>query len=231
MNVVLAYSPPRRVAPFLVAAVAALGTALPRPARAQTSPDPMAVLERASAHYARAHALCADFVQTVDNPMLHQTTNSHGELCQRQPDLFSMRFAEPDGDLVVADGTYLWVYYPSMEPKQVFRSDLDKSGQSFDFHKEFLDNPRDKYTGTYVGRETLDGAAVDHVKLIPKADMAYESAELWIGVKDPTVRKLVVHEKSGMTRTVVLSHVRFDPPIAAGTFAFTPPPGVRVIAR
>ena len=209
---------------------ALLAAALAAPAAAQ-APDPMAVLEGASSRYAGASALCAAFEQKLENPILRQTKESRGELCQRQPDLFSMRFEDPKGDLVVADGTYLWIYYPSMDPKQVVRTSMTSAGRGFDFHREFLERPREKYTATYVGRETVGGAATHRVKVVPRGEASYRHAELWVGAQDRLVRRVTIHEQSGAVRTVTLSDVRLDPSIAAGTFVFTPPPGTQVIAR
>lgn len=213
-----------------LALAATAAAALHAPAAAQ-APDPLEVLEAASARYAAASSLCADFVQRLENPLLKQTTESSGVLCQRQPDLFSMRFEEPEGDLVVADGTHLWIYYPSMNPGQAIRSSLDGAGRSFDFHREFLESPREKYTASYEGRETVGGAPVHRVRVVPRGDVSYQGADLWIGVEDRLVHRIEIREQNGAVRTVTLSDVRLDPSIAEGTFSFTPPPGVRVIAR
>lgn len=213
---------------FALAAAAAVALAAPAGAQA---PDPLDVLEAASAKYTNTRALCADFVQSLDNPILRQSKESRGRLCQRQPDLFSMRFEDPKGDLVVADGTYLWIYYPSMDPKQVVRSTMTSAGRGFDFHREFLERPRDKYAATYVGREAVGTAATHRVKVVPRGDASYRHAELWIGADDRLVRRVTIQEQSGAVRTVTLSDVRLDPSIAAGTFTFTPPPGTQVIAR
>ena len=213
----------------LALAAAAVAT-LVAPARAQ-APDPLDVLEGAAERYGAASALCADFVQSLDNPVLKQRKESHGVLCQRQPDLFSMRFEDPQGDLVVADGTSLWVYYPSLNPKQVFRSSLGDAGKSFDFHREFLERPREKYAASYEGRETVGGAAAHRIRVVPRHDASYEGADLWIGVSDRLVHRIEIRERSGAVRTVALANVRLDPSIAEGTFSFTPPPGAQVIAR
>ena len=36
-----------------------------------------------------------------------------------------MDFHEPEGDLIVADGSHLWLYYPSTHPGQVIRSEIE----------------------------------------------------------------------------------------------------------
>jgi hypothetical protein len=70
-----------------------------------------AVMERASERYDRLGALCADFTQEMRVALLNQVTRSEGRICQQDPDLLSMRFTDPAGDQVVADGEYLWMYF------------------------------------------------------------------------------------------------------------------------
>ncbi|HSH44673.1 MAG TPA: outer membrane lipoprotein carrier protein LolA, partial [Longimicrobiales bacterium] len=88
-------------------------------APASSGPDLDAILRGLAARYEDVRSLQADFQQVIDNPLLGRRTESAGTLYQRQPDLFLMRFSDPEGDVIVSDGDYFWVYYPSVDPKQV----------------------------------------------------------------------------------------------------------------
>ncbi|MCH8841319.1 MAG: hypothetical protein IH831_11745, partial [Planctomycetes bacterium] len=44
------------------------------------------------------------------------------------PDRFAMRFEEPEGDRIVADGEWLWAYTPSTVPDQVIRQPIPRFG-------------------------------------------------------------------------------------------------------
>ena len=52
----------------------------------------------------------------VTVPLLGQDVKGHGKVCTKQPGLFSMRFVEPKGDVLLADGSFLWRYTPSTDP-------------------------------------------------------------------------------------------------------------------
>ena len=119
--------------------------------------DPGEVLEEASRRYEALTGFCASFQQSLEVPLLRQTTNSAGTLCQAKPNLLAMRFSEPAGDVVVADGEHFWVYYPSSDPVQVIRFDMGEHPGGIDFHEEFLGSPAERYTLSYVGEEPVGG--------------------------------------------------------------------------
>ena len=83
--------------------------------------DPWPVLDHASQTYQTITTLSADFVQVIVNPMIGSPDTTRGRLYQMRPSRFAMRFTEPKGDRIVADGRYLWLYTPSTTPGQVIR--------------------------------------------------------------------------------------------------------------
>jgi outer membrane lipoprotein carrier protein len=212
---------------FFVLAVAVLQA----PVAAQTAPDPFAPLEAASRVYRGAAAVCSDFRQVLSVPLLGEDRTGVGRLCSRQPNKFSMRFTQPAGDLVVADGSWLWVYQPSSDAKQVLRAALATGPRGIDFYAEFLDAPRTKYKAELEARETIDGRSLDHVVLTPLRAAPYRTAELWIDPQGAHVRKVVIREENGTVRTITLSAVQANPTLAADVFSFTPPTGAQVITR
>ena len=217
-----------------IALTAALALSVPPSgAAAQASnsaPDPFAVLEEAGRVYRAAPAVCADFRQTLTVPLLGEDRTGRGRLCSQPPDRFAMRFAEPPGDLVVADGSWLWLYQPSTDAKQVLRSDLVGGPRGIDFYREFLAEPRTKSRAEYRAREMLDGRAAHHLVLTPVRPAPYRSAELWLDEGDGHVRKVVIREENGAVRTITLGRVEVGAP-SPDFFRFTPPAGVHVITR
>ncbi|HYR30444.1 MAG TPA: outer membrane lipoprotein carrier protein LolA, partial [Gemmatimonadales bacterium] len=84
--------------------------------------DPGPILDRASAAYQTISTLAADFVQIVANPLVGGPDTTRGRLYEMRPSRFAMRFTDPRGDRIVADGRWLWLYTPSTTPGQVIRS-------------------------------------------------------------------------------------------------------------
>jgi outer membrane lipoprotein-sorting protein len=191
----------------------------------------LSALEAASARYRAATSVCAHFTQTLSVPLLGQENHGSGRLCQEQPDLFAMRFDDPAGDVVVMDGTYVWIYYKSSDPKAVIRLPVADAPGGFDLHREFLVNPAQKYRISYEGTEKVDGRDTDRIRLVPRAPASYQVAVVWIDVGDHLLRRVKLEEENESVRTVTLSDVTFDPRIPEGWFTFTPPSGAQIISR
>jgi outer membrane lipoprotein carrier protein len=217
-----------RAITFLVAGLAGVHSTVPE-ARGQEAVLP--ILERASSRYEELDALCADFEQRLEVPLLDQVVQSSGVLCQKDPNLFTMDFEDPDGDRIVADGEFLWVYSPSTQPGQVIRQTMAAGAERVDFHREFLENPGVKYAPELVGTQVVRGQSTYHVRLIPKERSAYRSAEVWLDVEDSWVRRIRIEDDSGSIRSIELTGLELNPPLDVGVFAFEPPPGVLVIKR
>lgn len=198
------------------------------PASGQAAPDAHTVMEAASARYGAVPSLCADFVQTLSVPLLGEERSGRGRLCQAQPNRFAMRFTEPAGDAVVVDGTSVWIYYPSMDPKQVLRFPMAQSPGGFDFHREFLEDFAAKYDLTLEGTEYVTGGSAYRIRLIPKKAASFLAAVVWVE-EGGILRQVRVEEENGSVRTVTLDHVEMGAQPPRGWFTFTPPPGAQVI--
>ncbi|TVR62716.1 MAG: outer membrane lipoprotein carrier protein LolA [Gemmatimonadales bacterium] len=201
----------------------------PAPAASQ---DALSILTAAAERHEGLTGFCADFRQVVDNDILRETIRSHGELCHAPGNRFDMRFADPpDGDRVVADGEYLWIYLPSTDPGQVFRGDAGAAGGQFDLHREFLGEPGRRYRPTLEGREDVDGRETHVLFLEPLVSSPFLRARIWVDAQDSMLRRVEITEDEGFVRTVELSGIRLNPQIAPERFRFEPPAGVQVIRR
>ena len=200
---------------------------LPPAAGAQ---DAQSILQAAADRHQALSAFCADFRQVVDNDILRQVTRSRGELCQAGSELFEMRFTDPEGDRVVADGEHIWIYLPSADPGQVFQGTLNGGGQ-FDLHRELLADPGERYVPTLQGGEEVDGRRTHVLALEPTGLSPFLRARVWVDASDHMVRKLEITEDEGFVRTVELSGLELNPRIPPERFRFEPPSGVQVIRR
>jgi len=191
----------------------------------------LTVLKAAGARYRSVDAFCATFHQILEVPLLEETHPSQGELCQAQPDLFSMRWSDPPGDLVVADGDFFWVYYPSADPGQVLQFPVEVRPGGFDFHREFLEAPSDKYHLAYIGEEALSGRMADVVSAKPREPAGFTEARLWVDQERSLILQAQIEMENGSVRTVTLSDIRLNPTLDPDRFRFVPPPGAQVIRR
>jgi outer membrane lipoprotein-sorting protein len=189
------------------------------------------ILHGASDRYASVETLCATFSQELLVPLLGATRTGTGRLCQGRPNLFAMRFDDPAGDLIVVDGEYTWVYFPSNDAKTVLRTSADRAAGGRDFHREFLEDPEARYEVTYEAAEVVDGRQTHRLRMIPRERSNYRAAVVWIDDGSPVLRRLRLEEENGNVRTVTLSGVGFGEAPGEGWFSFTPPPGALVMVR
>jgi outer membrane lipoprotein carrier protein len=201
------------------------------PAAPQEQSGPAAnALKQAAAAYAGIRSLRADFVQRSDNPLLGRQTTSRGTVMQRQPDRFLMRFSEPDGDVIVSDGEYFWVYYPSADPKQVLRTRAGTAG-GLDLQAQFIGDPTARFRFTDQGRADVNGRAARVVTLAPREPVGYRSLKVWIDDRDHLVRRFELTNENGVVQQFELSNLQVNPTLNNALFRFTPPAGARVVDR
>src|SRR5213596_3659705 len=196
-----------------------------------TAQDPWPVLDHASQTYQTIANLSADFVQVVANPMIGAPDTTRGRLYQMRPSRFAMRFTDPKGDRIVADGRYLWLYTPSTTPGQVIRSRIPEVGTTGpNLIGQFVERPRERYRARYVRADSLPDGMADVVALVPtEAGQPYTEAVIWVGRNDGLVRRLEITEAAGQRRTVILTNLRVNAGVPGREFMFSPPGGVRVV--
>jgi chaperone LolA len=196
------------------------------------SPETDAILRRASAAYGKVRSLRATFTQQIDNPLLGTHINSEGTLYQRRPDRILLKFSKPDGDLLMSDGRYFWVFYPSVDAKQVIRAPAAAAGQGgVDLQAQFLGDPVQRFRSTLNGKETVAGRSAFVLTMIPRTAMAYKQLKVWIDEKDALARRFEIAEENGNVRRFELRDVQVNTAIADDVFKFVPPAGARVIER
>lgn len=203
-------------------------TAGPPVAAAQNA---TAILDRAVQAYAQVRTLRADFVQLVRDPMLGDTATSRGEFLQQRPDKFAMRWTQPRGDVIVADGDTLWLYLPSSAPNQVVRASASGGeGPGVDLVAEFLERPQAKFTVAYERADSVGARAADVLALTPRNRNApYRKVLVWVDRQDALLRRVEITEATGAVRRVTFDRLRVNTTIPAALFTFRPPRGARVV--
>ena len=198
--------------------------------RAQSSDQ---VLDRAIAAWSKVKTARASFEQTVSNSLTGTSATARGEFQQQRPKRLSIRFTEPAGDRIVADGSAIWVYLPSSAPGQVVKRSASDASIPFDIAGEFLTDPRARYDVAAAGTATVSGHAAHALTLVPKStdQRLFDKATIWVDDDDGLVRQFEVVEASGVTRRVRITALELNASVDRGAFSFTPPPGTRVVER
>lgn len=197
------------------------------PGRAQTAER---TVDRAASTYARIHTLRATFTQTLTNPLTGSKVTSHGELQQRIPGYLSVRFTDPAGDRIVADGKAVWVYLPSTNPGQVIKAPLAAgSAGAPDVASWFLDSPKTRYTISDAGTATIEGHATHAVGLVPRdSTIPFTKATVWVDDDDALLRQFETTDANGVVRRVTIERITPNAKLEPNAFTFRVPKGVKV---
>lgn len=211
------------------------GATTPNPATEQALPsedDARArrLLARAESAYASLSSLTALFDQTIEVPLLGRRREGTGVWYQKAPARFRMEFHQPEGDLIVADGRHVWLYYPSTHPGQVIRSAIDARSAGagmVDLQGRIFAEAR-RYVAAFGGSEVVAGSPTYRIDLTPTGDSPYLRVRVWLDAESLLVRKFEITERNETVRTVVLRDLRPEAPVPNDLFWFSPPPGTDV---
>jgi len=201
------------------------------PVVAQSPDDVRRVLARADSVYDALGSLEAEFEQTIDVTLLGRSRTGSGTWYQKGRGRFKMDFTDPADDVIVADGSHLWLYYPSTHPNQVIRSTIDANvtgAGMVDLQGRIFDEAAEGYDAELEGREEVDGHETLRILLRPRGESPYLHVRVWVDSDSYLVRRFEIMERNETLRTVVLRDLRPNRPIADGVFSFTPPAGVDV---
>jgi outer membrane lipoprotein carrier protein len=190
-------------------------------------------IDRAVAAWQAAKTLRASFEQTLTNPLTGSEVTARGEFQQQGRNRIGIRFTDPVGDRIVADGRALWIYIPSTTPGQVIRSSLAEGANSVDLAGQFLTSPRSKYNISPAGTADVGGRPAHGLILVPKREgtQPFTRATVWVDDRDGLVRQFEVTDQNGVTRRVRLTSIKINVPVDAAAFRFTPPQGARVVQQ
>lgn len=202
------------------------------PAQApEGAPDVDAVLGRARAVYDGLNSMMAQFDQTIEIPLLGRRRDGTGTWYQKGRGRFKMDFAEPDGDLIVADGSHLWLYYPSTHPGQVIRSEIEANvtgAGMVDLQGRIFEEASTGYDAVLEGAADVTGHATWLVTLTPTGESPYRRVRVWVDRETYLVRRFEILEENETIRTIVLRELRPGASIPDAVFEFVPPEGTDV---
>jgi len=220
----------RFISGLMLAVLAGTATAQNKALPTAKPADPIA---RAVAAWKNVSSLSGTFEQQLTNPLVRSTTTAKGTFAQQRPNKLAVRFTEPPGDAIVADGKSLWVFLQQAAPGQVIKRPItDEMASPIDVG-QFLDAPAARFDISARGAELVGDRPAQAVNLTPKkgTDAPFTRATVWIDDADGMVRQFEVTEQSGLVRRIRLTKLVVNPALAPSEFKFTVPRGVRIVER
>ena len=193
--------------------------------------DVEVLLDRAEAVYDGLTSMRAGFEQTIEIPLLGRRRDGRGGWYQKGPGRFKMDFTDPAGDVIVADGQYLWLYYPSTHPGQVIRSAIDANvtgAGMVDLQGRIFEEADTGYDAVLQGTEDVKGHPTWRISLTPTGESPYRTVRVWVDKDSFLVRRFEIVEENETVRTVILDELEPNQAISDSVFEFVPPEGTDV---
>jgi outer membrane lipoprotein carrier protein len=166
----------------------------------------------------------ASFTQQVYAPNGKGQETSSGQVALAAPRLFRWEYTRPYEQLIVADGTRVWVYDPDLQ--QATRRAQGDAEQGSPL-AALIDPAR--LDRDYVVTEAGTSGGLEWLSVKPrKADGAgFESARLGFG--DSGLEQMTFTDALGQKSVIRFGKWQRNPAFGGSTFKFSPPKGVDVI--
>jgi chaperone LolA len=165
----------------------------------------------------------AAFSQTLVEPGTGREQVSEGRLYLKRPKQFRWDYREPVPQLVVADGTDLWLYDPDLEQATVRSLDDGLSSTP-----AMLLSGEGRLEDTFEVGAAYAEAGIDWVELKP-LDPESDFDAVRVGFEAGELAAMDITDTLGQTTRIRFSGVRRNIPLDPGLFVFEPPPGADVL--
>jgi outer membrane lipoprotein-sorting protein len=183
-------------------------------------------------------SVTADIKRNSHTAIVNDDAIDNGEIkVKREKGITRMLidFTGTDAKKVVFDGATVSIFYPKIKTVQVYDvGDKKKMVDQFlllGFGVSSTDL-RAEYDVTWIGSETIDSKAADHIQLIPKSKdvlMRLKKAELWISdANGMPLQQRFVTSTSGDFMLVTYSNAKLNPMLPEGALKLSYPRGTQI---
>ena len=172
---------------------------------------------------ASATTATARFEQQVFDRTGKAVEKASGTFAFQRPGKFRWVYDKPNKQVLVGDGTKLWIYDPDLSQVTVKRI-----GQAISSTPAALLAGKDDITALFTLRDAGAADGLNWVEATPKAqDTGFERVRL--GLQGKTLAAMELHDQLGGRTMLRFLDLKANAPVAAGSFRFTPPKGADVL--
>ncbi len=169
-------------------------------------------------------SMSANFNQVV-KAKRREISRSSGTMALARPGHFRWQTKQPMEQLVVADGTRLWIYDVELEQVSVKKQENNIGGTAALFLSGYDNTVARDFDVTMNEKGNMtsfDLNAKSNKANFLRVTLAFEGAAL---------RGIVLYDQLGQQTDVALSKVQINPKLAVSLFKFNPPRGVDVVEQ
>jgi chaperone LolA len=165
----------------------------------------------------------ADFSQTVSDKSGRVTQKASGKMAFQRPGKFRWDYRAPYEQVIVGDGSKLWLYDVDLEQVTVRKLGDVISGTPAALLAG--DDAIEKY---FVLRDAGQGGGLEWLEATPKnKDTTFDRIRM--GFKGDNLAEMELFDHFGQRTRLQLSSFQRNPKIESSRFKFTPPKGVDII--
>lgn len=192
------------------------------PVLSVAGPDAAAVA-RLDRFFDEVHTLRGRFVQEVIDELGRRTQRGAGRVWLARPGRFRWEYEQPYPQVILADGTHLWIYDEELEQVTV-RPQREALGAA---PIALLDRRGDLEEQFEIrSAERRDG--LDWITLEPRVKDT-EFLQVRMGLDGAVVRRMELLDQFGQTTRIAFSDLAVNPELDPEVFRFDPPEGVDVL--
>jgi len=181
--------------------------------------------QKASQFLQGLEGLQAQFKQTLSDRSGQVTDESNGTLAIKRPNRFRWDYRDPYEQLIVADGTRVWVYDSDLEQVTVRKLDVALSSTP-----AMLLSGEGALEDNFTVVDATERDGVVWVTLQPKRnDTDFKSVRLGFTASGKELRAMELADKLGQTTLLEFSQFERNPSLDPSRFVFKVPPGADVI--
>jgi outer membrane lipoprotein carrier protein len=168
--------------------------------------------------------MTANFSQVV-KAKKREVSRSSGTMALQRPGRFRWQTIDPMEQLVIADGSKMWVYDVDLEQVTVKKQNKGLGGTA----ALFLSGYDDTVTHDFEVTQKVSGNVItfDLKSKLPKEN--FQQIKIIFTANNLT--GLELHDQLGQITTVKLAKIKANPTLAAKLFQFKPPKGVDVVRQ
>ena len=170
------------------------------------------------------HGASASFEQYSIDGNGYRGEVSTGELAIQKPRLFRWSVKSPYVQLIIADGTHIWIYDPDLEQVTVRVQSFEEQSSPL----AVLTDPEQLRRDFKVFDDGARGG-LNWVVLQPRHTDTAQISRALLGFEGSVLKQMIIEDQLGQKTVVRFSNWKRNPKFAAKTFEFTPPKGVDVV--
>jgi outer membrane lipoprotein carrier protein len=173
---------------------------------------------------AKYNTMRADFLQTVNVGGNNKAQSTSGWMALARPGKFRWEVTQPNKQLIIADGKYLWVYDADLE--QATKHKLDY--QHPDNPALLLTSPIDKLQNDFTVTKQAINANQTSFTLSPKkSEQMFQSIKLEFANGD--LKTMKIADNLGQQSQIEFTNLQANTKLPAAIFVFKPPQATDII--